>query len=817
MPTARVELPVKGMSCASCVAKIERAVGRLAGVEEVRVNLATERATVTYEPARLGVPEVAKAIEDLGYEVQLETSTLSVQGMSCASCVAKIERALLAVPGVVSASVNLGTEKATVTTGRRLSFEDLRRAVETIGYTAAPLPTAGETQDGEKTVRDREIRRLRTKLVVGALLSVPLMLGSFPESFPWLPQLLTRHAMLFILATPVHLWVGWQFHRGAWAALRHRTADMNTLVSVGTSAGYLYSVLVTFAPGLFVGGGLSGGVYFETVAILHTLIILGRYLEARAKGRTSEAIKTLMGLQARTARVIRQGEELDVPAEEVGVGDLVVVRPGEKIPVDGIVVDGASAVDESMLTGESLPVEKRTGAEVFGATLNRTGTFRFRATKVGGATVLAQIIKLVEEAQSSKPPIQQLADRIAEVFVPAVIALAILSSGVWLVWGPAPAVLFALSTFMAVLLIACPCAIGLAAPTAVMVGIGKGAEHGILFRGAEALEMASKVTTIVLDKTGTLTRGEPSVTDVVPVNGMTAERLLRFAASAERGSEHPLGEAIVKRAKADGLGLATVQGFSAIPGHGIRAEVDEHGVLLEVLLGNLKLMTDEGVSVGGVAREAERLADEGKTPMFVAVERKPVGLVAVADTLKPESADAVRAFHRLGLEVAMITGDNRRTAQAIARQLGIEQVLAEVLPQAKADEVKRVQAEGKAVAMVGDGINDAPALAQADVGIAIGTGTDVAMEASDVTLITGDLRAIVIAIALSKRTMRTIKQNFFWAFVYNSVLIPVAAGVLYPVAGILLSPVLAGAAMAGSSVSVVTNSLRLRRFRPRPL
>ena len=820
MPTSRLELPVKGMSCASCVATIERAVGRLAGVEEVRVNLATERATVTYEPARLGVPAVAKAIEDLGYEVPLETLTLSVQGMSCASCVAKVERALLAVPGVARASVNLGTEKATVATARRLSFEDLRRAVETIGYTAAPLAAAGaagEVPDDEKTVRDREIRRLRTKVVVGTVLSVPLMLGSFPEWFPWLPELLTRHVMLFVLATPVHLWVGWQFHRGAWAALRHRTADMNTLVSVGTSAGYLYSVLVTFAPGLFSAGGLSGGVYFETVAILHTLIILGRYLEARARGRTSEAIKKLMGLQARTARVIRGGEEVDVAVEAVGVGDLVVVRPGEKIPVDGIVVDGASAVDESMLTGESLPVEKRTGAEVFGAALNRTGTFRFRATKVGGATALAQIIKLVEEAQSSKPPIQQLADRIAEIFVPAVIALAILSSGVWLVWGPAPAVLFALSTFMAVLLIACPCAIGLAAPTAVMVGIGKGAEHGILFRGADALEMASKVTTVVLDKTGTLTRGEPSVTDVVPVNGMTGERLLGFAASAERGSEHPLGEAIVKRAKAGGLGLATVQGFSAIPGHGLRAEVEEHGVFFEVLLGNLKLMIDEGVSVGGLAREAERLADEGKTPMFVAVERKPVGLVAVADTLKPESADAVRAFHRLGLEVAMITGDNRRTAQAMARQLGIERVLAEVLPQAKADEVKRLQAEGKTVAMVGDGINDAPALAQADVGIAIGTGTDVAMEASDVTLITGDLRAIITAIGLSKRTMRTIRQNFFWAFVYNSVLIPVAAGALYPVAGILLSPVLAGAAMAGSSVSVVTNSLRLRRFRPRPL
>ena len=483
--------------------------------------------------------------------------------------------------------------------------------------------------------------------------------------------------------------------------------------------------------------------------------------------------------------------------------------------MDGIVRAGASTVDESMLTGESLPVEKRSGAAVFGATLNKTGSFRFEATKVGAETALAQIIKLVEEAQSSKPPIQQIADRIAEVFVPAVFGIALVSSGAWLLWGPAPAVLFALSTFMAVLLIACPCAIGLAAPTAVMVGIGKGAEHGILFRGAEALEVASKLSTIVLDKTGTLTRGEPTVTDLLPVNGITPERLLRFAASAERGSEHPLGEAIVKRATEDRLELATASEFQAVPGHGIRAKVGEGGIFLDVILGNLKLMTDEGVELDGLVKEAERLADEGKTPMFVAVEGKAAGIVAVADTLKPHSREAIQAFHRLGLEVAMITGDNRRTAQAIARQVGIERVLAEVLPSAKAEEVKRLQAEGKVVAMVGDGINDAPALAQADVGIAIGTGTDVAMEASDITLITGDLRGVATAIGLSERTMRTMKQNFFWAFAYNTVLIPVAAGVLYPVAGILLSPVVAGAAMAASSVSVVTNSLRLRGFRAR--
>jgi Cu+-exporting ATPase len=774
MNTTHVDLPVQGMSCASCVAKIEKALTRLPGVQTASVNLAAEKAAVTYDAERVGVSDLARTIGDLGYEVPLDRLIFSIQGMSCASCVATIEKALRGVPGIVHASVNLGAEKATVEALPAVRLEDVKRAVEAAGYTAVPLATA--TPDRERSAREAEIRRLRTKTAVGAVLSVPLMLGSFPEWFPWLPQVLTEHAVLFLLATPVHLWVGWQFHRGAWAALRHRTADMNTLVSLGTSAGYFYSVLVTFAPGLLARDGLTAAVYFETVAILHTLIILGRYLEARAKGRTSEAIKKLIGLQAKTARVARDGREVDIPVEDVQVDDLVVVRPGEKIPVDGIVAEGVSAVDESMLTGESLPVEKRPGTEVFGATLNRTGTFRFRATKVGAETALAQIIKLVEEAQSSKPPIQQLADRIAAVFVPGVIAIALVSAGVWLSWGPEPAFLFALSAFMAVLLIACPCAIGLAAPTAVMVGIGKGAEHGILLRGAEALELASKVSTIVLDKTGTLTRGEPAVTDVFPINGVSAQRLLQLAASAEHGSEHPLGEAIVNRARADGLPLERAEEFSAIPGHGIGARVDAGGTLLDVLLGNLKLMTDEGVELDGLVKEAERLADEGKTPMFVAVARKSIGLVAVADTLKPHSREAVQAFHRLGLEVAMITGDNRRTAQAIAREVGIDRVLAEVLPQAKAEEVKRLQAEGKAVAMVGDGINDAPALAQADVGIAIGTGTDVAMEASDVTLITGDLRGVVTAIALSKRTMRTIRQNFFWAFVYNTVLIPVAAG-----------------------------------------
>ncbi|MGH7403139.1 MAG: copper-translocating P-type ATPase, partial [Candidatus Rokuibacteriota bacterium] len=509
-------------------------------------------------------------------------------------------------------------------------------------------------------------------------------------------------------------------------------------------------------------------------------------------------------------RVVRDGREVDIPVEQVGAGDLVVVRPGEKIPVDGIVREGASAVDESMLTGESLPVEKRPGAAVFGATMNKTGTFQFEATKVGKDTVLAQIIQLVEAAQGSKPPLQRMADRIASVFVPVVIGIAVASSGAWMLWGPAPAGLFALSSFMAVLLIACPCAIGLAAPTAVMVGIGKGAEHGILFRGAEALELASKLSTVVLDKTGTLTRGEPVVTDLLPRNGAPPEEILRLTASAERGSEHPLGAAIVRHAEEQGLLLSTPTEFEAIPGHGVRATVDGRALLL----GNGKLMRERGLMLNGLDKEAERLAAEGKTPMFVAIDGEAAGLIAVADPLKPGAAEAVAAFRRLGLEVAMITGDNPRTAHAIASRVGIARVLAEVLPQAKAAEVQRLQAEGRRVAMVGDGINDAPALAQADVGVAIGTGTDVAIEASDITLITGDLRGVVTAIALSKRTVRTMKQNFFWAFAYNTVLIPVAAGALYPLAGLLLSPVLAGAAMAISSVSVVSNSLRLRSFSP---
>jgi Cu+-exporting ATPase len=732
--------------------------------------------------------------------------------MSCASCVDKIETQLRGLPGVTRAQVNFAAEKATVNFIPSIhSPADLRKAILEIGYEPLEIADTSAAADYEKEARDREIRQLRVKTLVGAVLSTPLLLGMVSDWFPGMPKWLTNHFVQFLLATPVHLWVGWQFHAGFWKALKYKTADMNTLVSLGTNAGYIYSTVVTFAPGFFVGEGIHAGVYFETVAILHTLIILGRFFEARAKGRTSEAIKKLMGLQAKTARVIRDGRELDIPVQDVQLGDIVVVRPGEKISVDGVLEQGSSAVDESMLTGESLPVEKLSGSEVYGGTLNKTGSFHFKATKVGKDTALAQIIKLVEAAQGSKPPIQRTADKIAGVFVPIVISIAALSFGVWYFFGPQPALIFALANFMAVLLIACPCAIGLAAPTAVMVGIGKGAEHGILFRGAEALEVASKLTTVVLDKTGTLTKGEPSVTDVVTASGFHQQEVLRYAASAEKGSEHPLGEAIVKRASEEGLEIKVTDSFNAIPGHGIEAKIAGK----DLLLGNLKLMWDRGISLDGLEKEAERLADEGKTPMFVAIDGRAAGIVAVADTLKPNSQEAVKALHGLSLEVTMITGDNKRTAQAIAKQIGIDHVMAEVLPQDKAKEVKRLQAGGKVVAMVGDGINDAPALAQADIGIAIGTGTDVAMEASDITLIGGDLRGIVTAIALSKRTMRTMKQNFFWALIYNTILIPVAAGVLYPVAGILMNPIFAGAAMAFSSVSVVSNSLRLRTFRPR--
>ncbi|MCE7981805.1 MAG: Cu(2+)-exporting ATPase [Caldilinea sp. CFX5] len=810
MSGKNVTLPVQGMHCASCVNTVERNLKKVAGVQSAVVNLAAERATVTYDPAMVRPEALVTAVEKGGYQVPVEKLTLPVAGMSCASCVNTVERALQKVEGVLNANVNLAAEKATVEFIPTLaSPADLKRAINNAGYTVPEVveeSIGGE--DRERATRRREANTLRLKFILSAILSVPVFLGSFPEWFPWVPALLQNPWTLLILTTPVQFWAGAQFYRGMFASLRHGTADMNTLIAVGTSAAYLYSLAVILVPQFFPEG--TRALYLDTGAIIITLILLGRWLEARAKGQTGEAIRKLMGLRAKTARVVRNGVETDIPVEEVQVNHIVIVRPGEKVPVDGVLVEGYSTLDESMVTGESIPVDKKVGDEVVGATINRTGAFKFRATKVGKDTVLAQIIRLIEEAQGSKAPIQRLADKVTAVFVPVVIGIALITLVVWLVFGPAPAINFALANFVAVLIIACPCALGLATPTAIMVGTGKGAENGVLFRSAEALEMAHRVKAIVLDKTGTLTRGKPAVTEVVAVGNLAAADLLRLAASAERGSEHPLGEAIVIHTQQTGVTLSQPVNFVAIPGHGVEALVDGQ----QVLAGNRKLMRDRGIDLGALEDQAQRLADKGHTPMFIAVDGQSAGIIAVADTLKPGSQEAVAELHRLGLQVAMITGDNRRTAEAIANQVGIDRVLAEVLPQDKAAEVKQLQAEGLRVAMVGDGINDAPALAQADVGIAIGTGTDVAMEAADITLMSGDLRGVVTAIALSKATMRNIKQNLFWAYIYNTLGIPLAAGVLYPFMGVLLNPVFAALAMALSSVSVVSNALRLRGFRP---
>jgi Cu+-exporting ATPase len=743
---------------------------------------------------------------------------LRITGMTCAACSQRVEKALYGTAGVLAANVNLATEKASVEYDpSSASVEELAGVVEGTGYGVV------REEDGvPDDAREGEYRSLREDFIVAAVLTALIFAGSLPHMLGFMSPIPTSwlNLGLLALATPVQFWAGRRFYRGAWGALRHGSADMNTLVVVGTSAAYLYSAVATLAPGLF--GGMGEDVYFDTSALIITLILLGRLLEMRAMGRTSEAIKRLAGLGAKTARVVRDGEERDVPVEDVAVGDVVVVRPGEKVPVDGVVVGGESAVDEAMISGEPMPVVKRVGDEVIGATMNTCGSFRFEAKAVGKDTVLSQIMKMVEEAQGMKAPIQRLADRISGVFVPVVVAIAALTFTVWLVSGPG--FTFALLNFVAVLIIACPCAMGLATPTSIMVGTGRGAESGILVKGGEALEAAHKLTTIVLDKTGTLTRGAPELTDVITTNELDEVDLLRLAASAERGSEHPLGEAIVRGANDRGLALAEAERFHATSGGGVRARVEGR----EVLVGTRRFLGERGVSGDGLGFWGEGLARDGKTPAFVAVDGEPMGIVAVADRVRDESREAIGRLHEMGLEVAMITGDDRRTASAVAREVGIERVLAEVLPHDKAAEVKRLQSEGKCVGMVGDGINDAPALAQADVGIAIGAGADVALEAADLTLISGDVRGVARAIKLSKATVRNIKQNLFWAFAYNVALIPVAAGILYPffadgtVPDALrpfldeygfLNPVLAAAAMALSSVTVVSNALRLRRLK----
>jgi len=840
----RLDLPVTGMTCATCALSLEKALARVPGASFAGVNFATGRATVVYAPATASPADFVKAVRETGYDVVTAAADIPISGIMCAGCVGTIEKALLKQKGVLSAAVNLATGRARVEyLPSEIGLAELGASIEAAGYkiirVSEPAPQSAPStspapkepvEDPIALARAREIRDLRRTFLFSLVLSAVVFIGSMGEVFRFVPAFLRSPVLLWILTTPVQFWAGARFYRGAWAALRHGRADMNTLVAVGTSAAYIYSAVATAAPSLFASAsaalasaaaglhasGASRGphVYFDTSAVIITLILFGRLLEARAKGRASDAMKRLLGLRPKTARLLRNGSETDVPLADVQPGDLVVVRPGERIPVDGQVTKGASSVDESMLTGESVPVEKREGDEVVGGTMNKTGSFVFRAVKVGSETALARIVQLVEEAQGSKAPIQRLADKIAGWFVPAVIGAALLTFAAWMIFGPRPALTFALLNFVSVMIIACPCALGLATPTAVMVGSGKGAEHGILIRNGESLETAARLTTIVFDKTGTLTEGRPVLTDVVPAAGKTAAgltdaELLRVAASAEKGSEHPLSEAVAAAAAARGLAVPDAVDFRSLPGLGLEARVDGRAVLL----GNAALMAERGVDISALAPRAEEFAAAGKTAMFAAVDGRPAGVLAAADPLKEGSAPAVSRLKSLGLEVVMLTGDHRRTAEAVARAAGIDQVEAELRPADKTEAIRRLRASGRRVAMVGDGINDAPALAAADVGVAVGSGTDVAMEAADITLVGDDPRGAARAVELSRRTMRTIRQNLFWAFFYNVIGIPVAAGVLYPFFGVLLNPMIASAAMAFSSVSVVTNSLRLRRAR----
>jgi len=736
--TERLDLPLKGMSCAGCASNIEKSLARLPGVKQAGVNFASSMATVLFDPELLSKAQIVRAVRDAGYDVILAEDGLTAEDVSVAE------------------------------------YKDLRR-----------------------------------KLVIAAGLAALVFLGSMAMIFPWVPRFLGHPYLLWALATPVQFWAGGRFYQGAWASFRHRTADMNSLVAVGTSAAYFYSVAAALFPKAFPGMGAHPDVYFDTSAVIIALVLFGRSLEARAKGRMSAAIRMLAGLQPQTAAVRRDGEWISIPVDEVKAGDVVLVRPGERIPLDGVVTRGRSAVDESMITGESMPVSKAEGDEVIGATMNKAGSFEFRVTRVGNDTALAQIIRLVQEAQGSKAPIQRLADAIAGIFVPVVISIAVAAFVVWYDFGPSPRLTFSLLNFVAVMIIACPCALGLATPTAVMVGTERGARRGILIKGGESLETAHRLDTIVFDKTGTLTKGEPQVTDIFVRPGYDRTELLAYAGSAELASEHPLGEALVRKLKAESIPLLAAESFTVVEGQGVEAVINDR----MVVVGNRGLLLKNGVPVQDLEAEALVFSGEAKTPVFLALDGKPAGLFAVADDLKEHSAEAVAELRAMGLQVVMLTGDNSRTAEAMAAKAGIDRVMSELKPGDKVREIRKLQAEGRRVAMVGDGLNDAPSLAQADVGIALGTGTDIAMEASDITLIRGDLRGVVEAVELSRRTIRTIKQNLFWAFVYNSLGIPIAAGALYPLFGVLLNPMIASAAMAFSSVSVVTNSLRLRRVR----
>ena len=799
-------LPITGMSCAACALKIEKNLAKVNGVKQANVNFATEKATVEYDSEQVNREQLEATVKRLGYDVVAEAQetakvTLKITGMTCAACAARIEKQLGKMVGVTKAAVNLATEKATVEyVPSQVKLSEMIKTVTSLGYGAEPESVMDEAgRDQEKERREKELRRLRWELIISAVMSSPLILAMVLTLFGINLAFLHDWRFQILLATPIQFGIGFRFYRNAYFALRAKSPNMDVLIAMGTSAAYLYSVYNAFfqklAPGM-----MMKDLYFEAAATIITLILLGKYFEAVAKGKTSEAIKKLMGLRAKTARVIRQGVEQDIPIEEVEVGEVIVVRPGEKVPVDGRVIEGSSAVDESMLTGESLPVEKHTGDQVIGATINKNGTFKFEATKIGKDTVLAQIIKMVEDAQGSKAPIQKIADRVSGIFVPVVLGIALVTFLVW-TFGDYNLKMGIVSA-VAVLVIACPCALGLATPTAIMVGTGKGAENGILIKGGESLEKAYKINAVVLDKTGTITKGQPEVTDIIPLGKLERSELLKLAAIAEKKSEHPLGTAVYEQGQKELGPIPDPQDFRAIPGHGIAARIEGK----EVLIGTRKLLTEQGIDLRDHETKADGLEQAGKTVIFQAVGGEFAGIIAVADVVKETSAAAIAELRQLGIEVYMLTGDNQRTARAIAAQVGIDQVLAEVLPEHKAAEVEKLKKTGKVVAMVGDGINDAPALAVADIGMAIGTGTDVAMEAADITLMRGDLRAIPTAIRLSRKTMQKIKQNLFWAFFYNSIGIPFAA------LG-MLNPVIAGGAMAFSSVSVVTNSLSLKRFR----
>ena len=811
-----INLPVANLTSRREGDHLAARVAALPGVRHATANVSARVLRVAYDPAATTVPAIVERARAAGYTVGQAEATLAIKGMHCASCVTAIEEALDRTAGVLGAEVNLATNQARVSyLPGQIDLPGLARAVESAGFVAdQAVPAGAPPSAAAGSEQDREYRTLLRKFLFAGIISVPVVILSYPQFFGlgnWLAAgsgaLRLVWAVLGVLTLPVMAWSGGHFFLGLWRGLQHRQANMHTLVALGISAAWLYSGVAVAAPGLFPTANLAQ-TFYDVTAVVVALVDLGMALELRARGRTNEAIIKLIGLQAKTARVLRDGAELDIPVEEVLAGDTVVVRPGEKIPVDGVLLEGNSSIDESMITGESMPVEKGPGAEVIGATINQHGSFRFRATKVGKDTALAQIIRLVQDAQGSKAPIQRVVDQVSQYFVPTVLILGVAAAIAWFVFGPQPAAAYALVVLVTTLIIACPCALGLATPTSLTVGIGKGAERGILIRSGEALQTAQRLQAIVLDKTGTITKGKPELTTVVALPGFEEDQVLRLAAAVERNSEHPLAGAIVAGAAARTLALPEATGFQALPGRGVEATVEGQAVLL----GNAALLTERGIAPGRLELEAQRLADDGATPMFVAIDGAAAGLVAAADTVKEDSVVAIAQLRRLGLEVVMLTGDNRRTAEAIGRQVGVDRVLAEVRPEEKAHEVQRLQLEGKTVGMVGDGINDAPALAQADIGLAIGTGTDVAIEAADITLISGSLRGVATAIAISRATMRNVKQNLFGSFIYNSLGLPVAMGLLYPFTGLLLSPLIAAAAMAASSVTVVTNANRLRRW-----